>query len=264
MTEIADIEVATDSRHNARDQARIRDLLALIPPQGENILDVGARDGYLSRYLVGRFRRVVALDLEQPDLPFPGVECVAGDAAALPYPDNSFDTVVCAEVLEHLPPENLPRACRELARVASNTVVVGVPYKQDLRFGQTLCLTCHRTNPPWGHLNSFDEHRVQALFEPLAPARLSYVGTTRDATSALAVSLMRFAGHPYGTYEQDEVCVHCGAVLQRPPARTLLQKVATKIGYHLDRAQQSLSPERASWIHARFDKTSASGRGNAA
>ena len=65
---------------------------------------------------------------------------------------------------------------------------------------------------------------------------------------------MRYAGNPYGTYDQDEPCVHCGAALQPPAPRSFLQKVATKVAYHLERAQQSLVRERASWIHVRFDK----------
>jgi hypothetical protein len=263
-TESVDFPVTADFRHTEREQERIRDLLDLIPPLGDSVLDVGARDGYLSRRLVGRFGRVVALDLAQPEVAFPGVECVAGDVTALAYADNAFDTVVCAEVLEHIPPADLARSCRELARVARRAIVIGVPYKQDLRYGETLCLTCRRPNPPWGHLNAFDEDRVRSLFEPLVPAQLTYVGTNRDGTSALSAGLMRYAGNPYGTYDQDEPCAHCGAPLQRPAPRSLLQKVATKIAYHLDRAQQSLATERASWIHVRFDKGARADDGGAA
>lgn len=254
MTDSLDFPVTADFRHTEREQERIRDLLELIPPYGDSILDVGARDGYLSRRLVGRFARVVALDLERPAVAYPGVECVAGNAAALAYPDDAFDTVVCAEVLEHIAPADVPRTCRELARVARRAVVIGVPYMQDLRYGETFCRTCQRPNPPWGHLNAFDEERVRSLFAPMQPAQVTYVGASRDATNALAAGLMRYAGNPYGTYDQDEPCVHCGAALQPPAPRTFLQKVATKVAYRLERVQQSFVRERASWIHARFDK----------
>jgi ubiquinone/menaquinone biosynthesis C-methylase UbiE len=256
MTDSVDFPVTADFRHTEREQERIRDLLELIPPYGDSILDVGARDGYLSRRLVGRFARVVALDLAQPEVRYPGVEAVAGDAAALAYPDDAFDTVVCAEVLEHIASADLARACSELARVARRAVVIGVPYRQDLRYGETLCRSCQRPNPPWGHLNAFDEERIRSLFVPLQPAQVTYVGTNRDATNALAAGLMRYAGNPYGTYDQDEPCVHCGAALQPPAPRSFLQKVATKVAYRLERAQQSLVRERASWIHVRFDKPS--------
>lgn len=247
-------------RESGREQLRMRDLLSLIPEQGASVLDVGARDGYLSKLLVGRFDRVVALDLERPKVDDARVETVAGDASALTYDDNAFDTVVCAEVLEHIPEHSLQRACHEIARVAARAVIVGVPYRQDLRYGETLCGSCDRPNPPWGHVNAFDERRVEALFDRMQLVRISLVGSSRDGTSALAAKLMRYAGNPYGTYEQDEPCVYCGAALQPPRDRTFLQKVATKIAYHLERAQQALAPERASWIHARFDKSVDSAR----
>lgn len=245
---------ANDFRGNAREQARMRDLLELIPAHGDSVLDVGARDGYLARHLVGRFERVVALDLARPDVADARIECVAGDASALAYADNTFDTVVCAEVLEHIPAAALAQTCRELMRVARRAVVIGVPYQQDLRFGETFCRACRRVNPPWGHLNAFDEECVATLFDQLTLVRHSYVGRSRDRTNALAAGLMRYAGNPYGTYVQDEPCVHCGAPLKGPATRTVPQKVATKVAYHLERLQQALTAERAIWIHARFDK----------
>lgn len=237
-----------------REQSRIRDLLELLPSRGGSVLDIGARDGYLSKLLADRFTRVVALDLERPDVVHARVESVVGDTTALSYDDNVFDAVVCAEVLEHIPESSLERACREIVRVARHVVIVGVPYKQDLRFGQTKCRTCGNVNPPWGHLNVFDEHRLEALLDGTALAKFSYVGHNRDRTNAVSAGLMRFAGNPYGTYDQEEPCVHCGARLLPPAGRTLVQKIATKAAYSIERIQQTFVAERANWIHARFDK----------
>ncbi len=237
-----------------REQLRTRDLLELIPPRGTRALDIGARDGHLSLLLAERFDRVVALDLELPPVIHEGVDSVQGDVTALTYADNSFDTVVCAEVLEHIPEQHLERACREIVRVARHAVVVGVPYRQDLRCGRTTCRTCGRTNPPWGHLSAFDQGRLQVLFRDLALVRFSLVGANRDRTNDLSAALMQFAGNPYGTYDQDEACVHCGAQLKPPDGRTLAQKFATKAAYSIDRVQRWFTAPRANWVHARFDK----------
>jgi len=43
---------------------------------------------------------------------------VQGSMTALPYPDASFDVVASVNVLEHLPPEDVPQALAECARVA--------------------------------------------------------------------------------------------------------------------------------------------------
>lgn len=237
-----------------REQARMRDLLELMPARGESVLDIGARDGYLARLLVDRFSRVVALDLERPDVMDPRVESVVGDATALNYPDNAFEVVVCAEVLEHIPEPSLAGASREIVRVAKNAIIIGVPYKQDLRYGRTKCLLCGNVNPPWGHLNRFDEHRLETLFAGTALSKFSYVGRHRDRTNPVSAGLMRFAGNPYGTYDQEEPCVHCGSMLRRPETRTLVQKIATKAAYSIERVQQAFVAERANWIHARFNK----------
>ncbi len=101
-------------------------------------LDVGARDGFISRLLAGHFPFVTALDLELPSIDHERVQSVKGNIAALDFPDASFDLVFCAEVLEHIPKDLLGTACRELARVSKEYVLIGVPYKQDIRVGRTM------------------------------------------------------------------------------------------------------------------------------
>jgi 2-polyprenyl-3-methyl-5-hydroxy-6-metoxy-1,4-benzoquinol methylase len=99
-------------RNSEREQQRIHSLLALVPQGRTTVLDVGARDGYISRRLSERFARVTALDLEQPRFIIEGVTALKGDVTSLDFQDESFDTVLCAEVLEHVPPARLQRACK--------------------------------------------------------------------------------------------------------------------------------------------------------
>ena len=244
-------------RSHQREQARIQDLFHLIPNKGETALDIGARDGYLSRLLAERFEHVVALDLEKPTIAHPRIEAIKGDASRLTFADNSFDVVLCAEVLEHIHPSVLGKVCDEIVRVTSGVAVVGVPYRQDLRVGRSICLACHRHNPPWGHVNSFDHERLLRLFEGLSFSKVSYVGETTSSTNALSSYFMDLAGNPYGTYEQDEPCVHCGAALTRPSTRTLAQKLASKAAHWLDAPRRLTTRPRANWIHVRFDKLTA-------
>lgn len=244
----------TAYRHSEREQARTNDLLALMPDAGRLALDVGARDGHLSKLLAERFDTVVALDLSRPAIDHPRVAPVQGDACRLPFADGTFDLVTCCEVLEHIPPHLLSSACDEIVRVARASVVIGVPFKQDIRFGRTTCQRCGRTNPPWGHVNSFDEQRLRHLFGSMTLSRQSFVGQTTDGTSALAAALMDFAGNPYGTYSQEEGCVHCGAALGLPPSRTLAQKVATKTAIALNTLQRNVTAPRGNWIHIRLNK----------
>ena len=151
-------------RMRALEQQRIADLITLMPPSQGYALDMGASDGYLSRRLAERFPHVVAVDLCRPNGPVTRVDWVQANGASLPFKDRAFDAVLCSEVLEHIQSTTLGQVARELVRVCRSTLVVGVPYQQDLRIGRTTCRRCGAVNPSYGHVNSFDEESLRALF----------------------------------------------------------------------------------------------------
>ncbi len=237
------------NRSTAREQTRTADILRLTPEGLSSALDIGARDGHFSLLLTERFEEVTALDLETPTISHPNVKCVKGNAAALHFQDGCFDFVLCAEVLEHIPSPMLEAACAELARVTSGYLLVGVPYKQDIRVGRTTCRKCGGKNPPWGHVNSFDETRLQNLFPNLIPVQTSFVGSNHDRTNWLSTILMDLAGNPWGTYAQEESCVHCGEHLSPPPKRNIAQKICTRLGYLVRKTSEKLTSPRPAWIH---------------
>jgi SAM-dependent methyltransferase len=244
----------TAYRASVREQSRISDILASVPSGFSSVLDIGARDGYISKLLARDFAAVTALDLEKPEVSNEKVVAVEGDITKLDFPDNAFDVVVCTEVLEHIPTHQLGQACRETSRVARYAVLVGVPYRQDRRMGATLCVFCGRQNPCWGHVNDFDEAKLKRLFEGLTPIRTSYVGRTKDRTNAVSAFLMRRARNPWGTYEQDEACVHCGKKLIRPNGRTVIEAGYARIASIMNHAQSLFIPWRPTWIHMVFQK----------
>ena len=102
-------------RNSPAEIARTRDLLAIVPKNLSSVLDVGARDGHFSRLLTEHFESVTALDLTMPQFDFDRVRPVQGDLTKLPFPDDNFDVVFCAEVLEHV--LALQKACSEIERV---------------------------------------------------------------------------------------------------------------------------------------------------
>jgi ubiquinone/menaquinone biosynthesis C-methylase UbiE len=98
---------------------RTLDLLA--PAHGERILEVGCGSGYHSRAIVERGAALTAVDVAERYVEqaasYAGhaATFAVADAERLPFPDASFDKVLMAEVLEHLP--NPDAALREAHRV---------------------------------------------------------------------------------------------------------------------------------------------------
>ena len=82
-----------------------------------SVLDVGCGNAHLRKYLTNNYTGVdftgnpdIRVDLEQGELPFT---------------DNSFYSVVCTDVLEHL--ENIHKIFWELVRVSKRYVIISLP-----------------------------------------------------------------------------------------------------------------------------------------
>jgi len=244
-----------ESRENPVQVQRIDDLFEILPKKCNNILEIGARDGHLSLLLTEHFESVYALDLEMPSISHDKITCVQGDVTKLDFEDNQFDVVFCTEVLEHIPKELLQKACDELIRVSARYIIIGVPYKQDLRSGQTTCKSCKKTNPPWGHINSFTKHKLLNLFKNTSNHKTSFVGTNTNRTNIVSHFLMKLSGNPYGTYIQDESCIYCNSPIDAPENVKFYQLIMAKFASLLTKIQRKLSPKKhANWIHIVFNK----------
>jgi SAM-dependent methyltransferase len=92
----------------------------LVPPPGRRTLDVGCGEGRVTRDLAGRGHEVVGIDAAPTLIRLareadPRGDYHVCDAAALPFPDDSFDLVVAFNSLMDV--DDLPGAIREAARV---------------------------------------------------------------------------------------------------------------------------------------------------
>jgi SAM-dependent methyltransferase len=244
----------THYRLTTAEQQRTDSLLQMMPLVSQHALDIGARDGHFSRLMAQRYGNVTALDLSLPNIAHPDIECVAASVVDLPFPDDHFSFVFCAEVLEHIPPDLLQKACSEIQRVCSGDILIGVPYRQDIRLGRVTCRACGQASPPWGHVNAFTEHRLWALFSGCEVVDSAFIGSHKSRTNWLSAVLMDYAGNPYGTYDQDEPCIHCGSAIAPPPARNFPQLIATRLAFWAHKPSVVFSSSHAKWIHMRFSK----------
>jgi ubiquinone/menaquinone biosynthesis C-methylase UbiE len=138
---------------------------------GDKVLDLGCGFGRHAFEAARRGASVVALDAGRDEVN--GVAAmfaamveagelaegsthanvVQGDALHLPFPNESFDRVICSEVLEHIPDDLA--AMHELARVLrpGGTMAITVP-----RFGPELinwALSDEYHNVPGGHIRIY-------------------------------------------------------------------------------------------------------------
>lgn len=119
------------------------------------ILDVGCGSSRILRDLPG----AVGLDISFQKLRYMsryGVPLVHGSVFALPFRDEAFATVVCSEVIEHIPESDIP--LRELTRVLrrGGTLVLGTPDYG--RFSWRALEAAYRVLAPGGYA---DEHITQ-------------------------------------------------------------------------------------------------------
>ena len=92
--------------------------------KGEKIVDIGGNKGHTLK----GWNNVTVVDMDLYDIP----NFVQANAESLPFEDNSFDTAVLAEILEHV--EDPVKAMKEAKRVASK-VIITVPNEYEWKEG---------------------------------------------------------------------------------------------------------------------------------
>ena len=157
--------------------------------RGKRLLDLGCGGGRHAFEAARRGARVVALDADDLEVkhvrdtigamldageirPDDEAGAVQGDALRLPFGDESFDHVIAAEVLEHIPDDTV--AMGELTRVlrAGGTMAVTVP-----RFGPEVvnwALSDEYHDVPGGHIRIY---RRSTLVGRLRRAGLRLTGS---------------------------------------------------------------------------------------
>ena len=144
---------------------------------GDLVLDLGCGGGRHAFEAYRRGARVVAADLDRGELPPvsgmlaamraageagppAGAAALSADATNLPFADGSFDAVIAAEILEHLPGDTAAMA--EIVRVLrpGGTVAVTVPAWLPERICWALSSEYHQV--PGGHVRIFTRAELTA------------------------------------------------------------------------------------------------------
>jgi glycosyltransferase involved in cell wall biosynthesis/SAM-dependent methyltransferase len=191
------------------------DIISLLPPDAASVLDVGCGDGAITNMLPAHLK-VVGLDPSPAALKHVRRESRCGTITDIPFADKSFDLVMTTDVCEHLPPDELAKAIREMTRVARRHVVICVPHKEQWLANFTRCRNCGHTYHINHHQRSWDEESLVngLLPEPWKVNEVRYSGVYRphdDPTIDLRHRLgIWFAWN-------GAVCTQCGSKEQVVP-----------------------------------------------
>lgn len=148
------------------DERRLRQMIAKYA--GSNIghlLDVGAGSGWTAGSFGSKAQSITFSDISDLNLmkikekfSLKNANYVQCDSLNMPFAENTFDTIIASEVIEHVPDpalfiENL------LAILKPNgKLIITTPYKEKLQF--YLCVHCNKPTPRNAHLHSFDEQKL--------------------------------------------------------------------------------------------------------
>jgi ubiquinone/menaquinone biosynthesis C-methylase UbiE len=121
----------------ARRQASVESILVGLAPLGGSLLDVSTgRSETLELAESAGFKPVMGTEVVDSLLQEGRV--VYAEAHNLPFEDGQFDHVTCFDVLEHLLPDDVELAVRELRRVARKTVTVSASERSSVIDGLEL------------------------------------------------------------------------------------------------------------------------------
>lgn len=134
---------------------------------GTELLDLGSCFGFFPLRMAAAGHQVTAADIssgtvellgsmaEELERPLRTLHC---DAADVPRPDQSFDTVTALHLLEHLPPQKSWAVIAEALRLARRRVIIAVPLEE-------------RPRACFGHVQAFE---LESLSELGARTGLDY------------------------------------------------------------------------------------------
>jgi SAM-dependent methyltransferase len=145
-------------------QERIVATRSLIPSEIHNILDLGCGDGVITNELVENGVDVFGADFSIVALGFMRGKRLVSSVDKIPFPDQYFDLVLCAEVVEHLPDGVYERTLSEIERVAKHYIIISTPNNEYLPSSSIKCENCKGVFHRNLHVQSFDRITHNSLF----------------------------------------------------------------------------------------------------
>lgn len=184
-----------------------------IPEETESVLDLGCGNGIITNQILKN--KVVGVDRSVSALTHVSVLKCQADICYLPFPSDSFDIVLCSEVIEHIPNHNYHQALQEIVRVASKHILITVPYKEDLQAQTVICPSCGCVFHKTYHMRGYFENDLIKLFEynnqKWTLVRISAIGQSKSRLFGSTIKrLTRIIAPQLIEYPFLTICPQCG------------------------------------------------------
>ncbi|MFX0138307.1 MAG: methyltransferase domain-containing protein [Candidatus Hodarchaeota archaeon] len=132
---------------------------------GKKVLEIGGGDGSLYKNFITLFGK--SKNLTSIDLVPKSKHVMKGDSTNLYFPPESFDTVISADLIEHLNDEDLIKGLQNINKVLKlkGYGIFSTPNNENLSQNVVICPDCGKKFHRVGHCQKFDKKRVKLLFE---------------------------------------------------------------------------------------------------
>ena len=137
-----------DKRFNPNYKSKLAEYVASLCEDGSSILDVGCDDGTVADMVmkINPTLKIIGIDI-QANRPSK-IPRKIYDGNRIPYPDNSFDTVMVLDVLHHT--KDILPVLKEINRVVRKNIII----KDHMTYGKfsrgMICFADYVSNAPYG------------------------------------------------------------------------------------------------------------------
>lgn len=141
---------------------------SIIPASAQLILDIGCGSAWVAKEYTAQNKKVVSLDVSRKN-PIKALDiynnehhaAVVADAKKLPFKNESFDSIIAAEIIEHLYSPKI--FIEEWLRVLQpgGTLIMETPFNEKII--HHMCVHCNCPTPANAHLHSFNKENIKAF-----------------------------------------------------------------------------------------------------
>lgn len=211
---------------NTDDTNRFMAAASLIPATVQSLVDIGCGNGTFLAFLEQQRPAIQLKGLERSQSARESAICkteiMDGSIDALPFADRSINILTALEVIEHLPYGVFQESLQELERVASDYILISVPYRE--KRTQVECPNCRCHFNPYYHMQSFDEEKLSGLFNSFTVVSFQIITIDDYLLAPVLRAAYRLLSRNKD-FPETALCPQCGykgATSEHQPARHAL------------------------------------------